>query len=249
MTQTGITVHAMICDEPLAYYAVMSVYSLADKILLYDTGTTDPLSRRAIADIILADTREIVDYRLMPRRNMQSWVVKRRWPDSERDAELGALRQVMLDDTDTEFTFLVDGDEVHYNAGVKAIVMDVIPNWPSDKLACYIPQRWHSERTQTHTVGPLQGRIFRTRAVTCRGAFPGEMHCDKSTGEVLWRRHPRSFAALSVPQFAHFELYVKPWRRTPAHPRRFSGPLPEIMLSNPSYYEELERARQCNQVT
>lgn len=238
----GITAHVMIRDEPLAYYAVMSIYDFVDRILLWDTGTDDPLCLDGLSAVVDGDHAGKIDFRVIKQVNMQGWVHARWFHASEREPGLGVMRQQQIDATDTEFFFLVDGDEVHYKHGASAIRDSVLPNWPEGKLACYLPQRWHSHPNQTHVVGPLQGRIFKTEHVLCRGRFPGEMHCDKSDNSILWGKHPKSFAA-QIPQFCHFEMFVKPWRRTMKHIRRFGGQMPEVMQNNPVFLDRFIAAR------
>lgn len=239
LVRGGLTVQVMIRDEPFAYYAVRSIYDYADVILLYDTGTNDELAKEGIERLLAEDDQNKIRFKLISTRDMQTWVHREVAPD--RDKALGAVRQTMIDDTDTEFFMLVDGDEVHYRDGIQRIVKEVIPNWPLDKKVCYIPVRWHSALYETIPVGIYQGRLFRTEDVFSRGAFPGEMHCDKKTGRVMWLRHPDSYTADEVVPFAHFEAYLKPWRREIKRGRRrFLGCLPEVMQDNDLFIRRWE---------
>jgi len=221
----------MIRNEPFAYYAVKSVYDYADAILLYDTGSDDPIALDGVARLIKEDTQGKIKFKPLQIADASQWVATRRATIS---APLGALRQQQINDTQTEFFLLVDGDEVHYREGIQKIVEEIIPNWPPGKESCYLPVRWHSDLYQfiARKFAPsfLQGRLFHTEGVFVKGAYPTEMHCSKSTGRILWKSCPESFIITQIPSFVHFEPYLKPRRRTiDRGRRRFRGPLPEVM--------------------
>jgi hypothetical protein len=86
------------------------------------------------------------------------------------------------------------------------------------------------------------GRIFRTSEVFVYGIYPEEVHTPKRLGVP----DKGEFCVyMPLPAFAHFEIYMKPWRRTglmstypllPA-PKK----IPEILKRNPYYIERFEK--------
>lgn len=88
-----VTVHVLIKNEDCwIWYALMSVVDYVDKILIYDTGSTD----KTIDIIKSIDSPKII---------LESH------PASTRK-DLVKLRQEQLDRTDTPWFMLLDGDEI-----------------------------------------------------------------------------------------------------------------------------------------
>jgi len=95
-------------EERYIWYAVMSVIDWVDKILIWDTGSTDK-------------TVEIIKE------------IKKVYPDKVDFKEVGEvdpqkftkIRQKMLDATTSDWLILIDGDEVWWEDSIKAVISTV----------------------------------------------------------------------------------------------------------------------------
>jgi len=249
----GLTIHCMVRNEPFVWYAVRSVYEIADEILLYDTGSYDAHTRDDIRSLMVWDNerdqkivyehvRIDVDETLWTNRTgMNNYRVMASANRGKRGKWF--CRQKMIADTKTNYFMILDGDEVHYGAGAKAM-RDCIDGWPVDKLCGFVPLVWHCDLH--HTFGrSSSGRVFKTDAITMTKQSPGELHTVKSSGERIGPSSDISFVVPNAVAYAHFETMLKPWRRKVAKDRVVGlvGELPEIMIANPFYWERWERER------
>jgi len=100
-----VTAHTLVKNEArFVWYAAMSVVEHVDKILLWDTGSTDT-------------TREIITE------------IKKRYPKKVQTKFLGeiganefpAVRQKMLEATKTDWLFVVDGDEIWWEKSIARV--------------------------------------------------------------------------------------------------------------------------------
>ena len=65
MKKFDLTIHSVVKNEPFFYYAIKAVYNYCDKILIYDTGSTD----HTLADIqqlIQEDVGRKITFRQIP---------------------------------------------------------------------------------------------------------------------------------------------------------------------------------------
>lgn len=102
-----ITAHILVKNEyRFIWYSVMSVLPFVDKVMIWDTGSTD-------------GTIEIInEILLLPESKGKVTFVKRNTPIF--DEEL--IRQEMLDQTTTDWFLVVDGDEIWWNDSIKTVV-------------------------------------------------------------------------------------------------------------------------------
>ena len=126
----GITVHSVVRDEPMIYYSIKSVYDYVDKILIYDTGSVD----NTISDIkqlIKEDVDNKIVFKEIPiefdehkwtTTNLREFMRKNKGKKG-----VGHIRQVQIDDTETEYFLVLDGDEVHTKDGIEFIKNKIIP--------------------------------------------------------------------------------------------------------------------------
>ncbi|MBU2060044.1 MAG: hypothetical protein KKB38_20205 [Gammaproteobacteria bacterium] len=246
-----LTIHSVIKNEPFVYYAIKAVYPYADTILLYDTGSDDKYTLADIGQLISEDKQGKIIFKQVETDCDETYyafkdvkeLVKQRKGLKGR----GAVRQQQIDDTKTEFFMLVDGDEVHYQDTMRVIVSEVLTGFPQDKIACFLPETWHADLTQIiHPPYRYTGRIFRTDRVGVICQSPDERHCDKTTGRAISRHDKSSFIAYVKP-FAHFSVYIKPFRMDISHPRHLDyKELPEVMLSNDCFIYRYMKYRKDN---
>ncbi len=236
----NLTAHVVVRNEPFVWYAVRSVYDRVDKVMLCDTGSTD----HTIDDIqqLLAEDHDgKICFSQVAMPDATGWTDATRPCQNKHVANDGIamVRQQQIARTETDFFMLVDGDEVHRRESMQRIVEDVLPNWPNGKLCCQLPVTWHCDVDKTCRVGKLQGRLFRTREVVVVGTYPSEMIANASTRRYLWNVSQETFNASTRP-FAHFEPWIKPWRRELRAVRPAIEPLPEVMIENPFYLRRFQ---------
>jgi len=238
----GLTAQVMVRNEPFVYYAVKSVYDFVDAILLYDTGSNDGLTMEGIQLLISEDTDKKIKFKAVSMdvdetqyslRTLREYQILSRGKRNKVD-----IRNEQIDDTDTEFFLLVDGDEVHYRDGIAGIA-NYMNAFPADKVCGIIPEIWFCDLTHTMNVYSRVGRIFRTNEVRTSGDSPDERHVNKSTGKVL-NRKSLEVVGLDVKPFAHFSPYLKPWRLERTDSQEFKGTLPEVMIENDYFIRKVE---------
>ncbi len=246
-----ITAHCLVKNEArFVWYAVMSVVHHVDKVLLWDTGSTD-------------GTLEIV------RK------IKKAAPDKIDFREYGSVtpetftkvRQEMLEQTDTDWFLIVDGDEVWWEESIRKVVQGSVGRnlesivVPTINLIGDIYHYQEEEAGQYHLTGK-RGH-FNLRAVN--RSIPGlhsagphgtwgwvdadnRMIQDRSTQKILFVDAPYLHATflprtlsrekdLLVPKRAHkfkYELGI-PFLSDFYYPEVFFRPRPEIV---PSVWEK-----------
>ncbi|MDO8503201.1 MAG: glycosyltransferase family 2 protein [bacterium] len=105
-----ITAHCLVKNEArFIWYSVMSVIKHVDKLLLWDTGSTD-------------GTLEIIDQIEKADREKKVEVIRLKDVDVQGFAK---VRQDMLDVTSTDWFIVVDGDEIWWEDSIKKVVQVV----------------------------------------------------------------------------------------------------------------------------
>lgn len=105
-----ITAHCLVKNEArFVWYSVMSVIKHVDKLLLWDTGSTD-------------GTLEIIDQIEKADREKKVEVIRLKAVDVQGFAK---VRQDMLDATSTDWFIVVDGDEIWWEDSIKKVVQVV----------------------------------------------------------------------------------------------------------------------------
>jgi hypothetical protein len=250
MKKFDLTIHSVVKNEPFFYYAIKAVYNYCDKILIYDTGSTD----HTLADIQQL-IQEDVDKKIIFRQislefDEEEWSLNglQSFIDEHRGKmSVGKCRQLQLDETETKYCMLVDGDEVHYRSTMEKITNELLPNFPEDKLCVGFPLIWFYDLKSTFTDAtfPVNGRLMVNNAVYMSGDSPNEQHLIKGTGEFFTYEHPKYLVYNCVKPYAHFETVLRPWRRKsqvrPSNVAVFTDSFPEVMTENPSYLERYIR--------
>ena len=246
MKKFDLTIHSVVKNEPFFYYAIKAVYNYCDKILIYDTGSTD----HTLADIQQL-IQEDVDKKIIFRQislefDEEEWSLNglQSFIDEHRGKmSVGKCRQLQLDETKTKYCLLVDGDEVHYRSTMEKITNELIPNFPKDKLCVGFPLTWFYDLKTTFTDAtfPVNGRLIVNDAVYMSGDSPNEQHLIKGSNDFFTYEHPQYLIYDSVTPYAHFESVLRPWRRkykvSPSNIKPFTGVFPEVMLENSKYLE------------
>jgi glycosyltransferase involved in cell wall biosynthesis len=114
----GLTVH-VVCknEEKWIWYAIKSVIDQVDRILIYDTGSTD----KTIEILKTFDNKKIELTEL----------------GCVSAEEFTELRQKQIDETNTEWFMVLDGDEIWENSMLIKTI-DRIKTTPENILACFV---------------------------------------------------------------------------------------------------------------
>lgn len=236
----GITVHCMVRNEPFVYYAVNSVYPWVEKILLYDTGSYDKYTLSDIQQLLDEDKWDKITFKKVPIDVDETKWTCSNWQQLARKSthKKGKwyCRKLMIQDTDTKYFMILDGDEIYYEDGMKAIV-SCTDNWPHGKVCGFQPLVWFKDLKHTFN-STRSGRIFLTKDIGMTPRSPGEIHTYK--GKRIGRNSPCSFNIPNAVPYAHFETMLKPWRRHVNEVKLFEGQLPEVMLENMSLVERFQ---------
>ncbi len=106
MIKKTIWVHTLVKNEErYLWFAVMSVIDFVDKILLWDTGSTDK-TLEIIKKLQEAKPGKI-EFKEVGEVNIE---------------EFTKVRQMMLDQTKSDWFLILDGDEVWWEQSIKAVV-------------------------------------------------------------------------------------------------------------------------------
>lgn len=249
-----LTVHSLVRNEPFIYYSIKSVYDAVDAILLYDTGSTD----YTVDDIHLLLDEDIdnkIDYKQIVITDETGWSKNygksQTVTDRGLDNNVASLRQKQIDETKTDFFLVLDGDEVYYQSTIERICEYSVRNMSADKAVGYIAMEWFVDLHRKFLGGrgtspsPI-GRLFRTEGARIIGNYPNEYHSYDNIR--MTRRSPLAYrAAKKYPPIAHFEIYLKPWRKTQVlSDLEPVEQLPEVMEANDYFarrFEEENRIR------
>ncbi len=103
MSDILLTVHMVVKNEDrFIWYALNSVLPYVDKVIIFDTGSTDK-------------TVEIINSFADERIKFQSIEIK-------EAKDIGRLRQQQIEETNTPWFWIVDGDEIYHSSLCKEIV-------------------------------------------------------------------------------------------------------------------------------
>lgn len=247
----SITVHSIVKNEPLVYYSIRSVYPYVDRILIYDTGSTDH-TLDDIQRLIDEDADKKIVFKEVKFPD-ESWRNDREIPEyilqvekQQSDGEvkcLGWARKTQIEETETDYFLVVDGDEVHYRRPWEDVLSKRVPMLPRKKVALFLPGRWYGRTLEkVYRLAALSGRIFRTNSVSVTETAD-EMH---TFNGIQIRRHNRIACEIvldvpDAPVYAHFCSYVKPWRRSTGRGKVFKlEDLPEVMQENDFFIKRFE---------
>lgn len=101
-----IAAHCLVKNEErFLWYAVMSIVDYVDEVFLWDTGSTDN-TKKIISEI----------------KNVKGGKIKTRFIEGITPESFPEVRQQMLDETKTDWFFVVDGDEIWWEDGISQVV-------------------------------------------------------------------------------------------------------------------------------
>jgi glycosyltransferase involved in cell wall biosynthesis len=221
---TEITVHCMVRNEErFVQPAILSILPLAQRVLVYDTGSTD--ATLSIVSSLQNDKIEVV------RKNIS------------HSNDISEYRNEMIERTKTEWYMLVDGDEIYPAHAVQRIVDEMRAVPPTVHRINL--DRWDFVGSFNFILPVRQiGRIFRTSQI---GIRPGHPRRNRPWVEQLYLRGdpsaPLDQFTMPFPKdifFFHCHYLVRSSRdadlgefrrwREPRFPARlYFGPWPETL--------------------
>ncbi len=190
-------------EERYIWYAVMSVIDWVDKILIWDTGSTDK-------------TVEIIKE------------IEKVYPDKVDFKEVGEVdpqkftkvRQEMLDVTNSDWLILVDGDEVWWEDSIKAVISTVRTEGETLETIITVPYNivgdiyhYQEEAAGRYEIDGRRGH-FSFRAINKK--IPG-LHLKKPHGTqgffdrsgTLIQERPKKFRKFLDAPFMHFTYMAR----------------------------------------
>jgi len=173
--KSGLTVHCVVKNEERwIWFALNSILGIADKILIYDTGSTDK-------------TVEIIK-----KIKSKKIIFKEK---GEVDTKgLTKLREEQLEKTKTDWFLILDGDEVWPNRAKKELLIKIKKaassdwgmvirawNFVGDIYRCHPESiHYHWPYAPTNYKGWANLRMLRKSAVKdIKGDYPLEAYCDE----------------------------------------------------------------------
>lgn len=163
-----ITVHSIVKNEEnFIWYAVNSVIDYVDKIMIWDQGSSD----RTIEIIKTIDNPKII---------LKNYT-----------EPVDILRQQMLEETNDDWIFILDGDEIWYEEGIKNLRGNlekignskdcvVVPNY------MLIGDIFHYQENAAgkYKIGEKKGHfniraVRKTRGLRVEGVYPNEAYVNK----------------------------------------------------------------------
>lgn len=248
-----LTVHCMVRNEPFVYYAVKSVYDYVGKILLYDTGSYDAHTLEDIELLLKEDVNNKIVFEQIPIEvDETKWVAgKGKMDNYQATAAAGKgkkgkwyVREKMIQDTKSKFFIILDGDEVYYKSAME-VLQNTAKHWPKGKICGFVLLTWFFDLEHTFPAYSRSGRIFLTKEIGMTHVSPGEGHTHKSSGQKIRKNASYSFCVPDIEPYAHFETFLKPWRREvePERLQKFTGQLPKVMQDNTFFIERFLNER------
>jgi hypothetical protein len=234
MIRPGITVQLMVRNEELTIWeSIMSTVPYADAAVIVDTGSTDR-TRELIDDAVRRISGVPIIVRDVTSPEQSSWTLRAgSSPHPSRD--LGDVRNLMRDLSETEWLWTVDADEIYFPKAADFIGRrywkTIIP-----AIECvYVPMMWmgHDPDKQADVAYPptypVTGRLFRNNFFYThanRGLeekwevyFPGEAAHYFNPKTKSWsvpypgRPNCLGISEADMQPVMHYEMSSKPWRR------------------------------------
>lgn len=234
----SIWAHTLVKNEErYLWYAVMSVINFVDKVLLWDTGSTDKT-----VEII----REI--------QKIKGDKIDFKEVGSVDPEQFTKIRQRMLDQTKSDWFLIIDGDEVWWNNSIKKIVQTIQEE--GDKLEMIVSSYFNVVGDIYHYQEENAGRYqidnklghFNIRAVNRKIAG---LHFEKPHGQqglydkngVLIQERPKKYRQFIDAPYMHFTNMIRSSSRISdlSVPKRSQKLKYEIGLSFPEnfHYPEI----------
>lgn len=237
-----ITAHVMVKNEDrYLWYAIKSVIDFVDKLIIFDTGSTDNT-----IDIIELLCKEYGKKIIFENKGI-----------ADR-GRLGKLRQEMLEMTDTDYFMILDGDEIWWEKSIKEAI-DILNHKEPYLLATHYincaRDIWHY-REPSRDVFPFLDKkaaasirfySMNIPGIHCGGAYGVEGFWDEDECEVqcgkykiewqLSKYFHTSYIQRSTKQYADMKAFSRVKKMVMAYDYKFEKnyAFPEVFyLSKPN---------------
>lgn len=168
-SKVKITAHTLVKNEEnFLWYSVKSVIDYVDEMLLWDTGSTDKTIE--IIKLLQEEYPQKIKAKFFNQRDINHYT---------------ELSQMMLDETDSNWVILVDGDEVWWRSSIKVLVETIINSQDAETIVSRyvncIGDIYHfiDEKKGKYKIDNTTGNIT-IRAMNMK--IPG-LHYDKPHGQ------------------------------------------------------------------
>lgn len=224
----GITVHCRVRNEEyFARAALQSVLPLAEKILVYDTGSSDS----TVLKILKIESDKIE-------------LVRKKASDP---AGICEYRNEMIEKTETEWFMLVDGDEIYPPEAAERILQEM-NSVPPNMHRIKISRRHFYDGFKFISPPDSLGRIYRTEKVRFRLYNESDNRVGHETPYLRGQASiPRDRYTLPFPEdifFFHCHFLkrssrdselgnLRGWRKPPFPLVPYTGVLPEGVEAEP----------------
>ena len=235
----NVTINMRVCNEaPQIWYALMSTLPFVEHAVIVDAGSTDD------TPYLLKDIQKrfpFVEIFTKDHANLNAWTIGK---TLVRSAKLTEMRNFLVKKTKTKWIWLQDGDEIYTESAAKNL-LETMEVMGEDIEVIFVPFLWFSKDLTHIAIFPEKhhyGRMFRTNDLHFGGAFPGEYTYYK---EDLLRRpqlpgEPKTFTIPHIRgnEMYHYEMVVKPWRRTVEEVKEFHGRQPEVFSLKKALFDK-----------
>ena len=242
MNKKTITVHTLVRNEDrFIYFAIMSVINYVDKIIIYDTGSTD-------------DTVKIIKHIIAS--GYENKILFEEKGVSDRN-KIGLLRQEMIEKTDTDYFMILDGDEIWWKKTIeelisiineesheKYLVAQHYINCSKDIFHYRNPGRDVFSFLDKKEASTIRLYSMKIPGIHCGGYYGIEGFFDKDNEEVqsgkyeiFWQKEKyfhTSYIQRSSKQYADLKVYSRINKLFPAYDYKFARDFayPEVFYSN-----------------
>ncbi len=222
-----LTIHCRIRDEVHTVgFGIASVAEHVHEVLVTDTGSTDG-TWELVQDLSL----RYPNLKLKQDHNVPD---SRQWGFDASGrlnypllshGELMRVRNEHIEDTKTEWCWILDGDEIYCEQTIQDI-LDFMAYVPDNCIGLYLPfNHFTQDRYHTARGFPLYGRLFRVDKLSVRGKTPHEQHY---YGEEWIGSNTPGVFKLDTQPVCHMQMVTKPWRRVPVGVKAYGGLQPEV---------------------
>lgn len=183
---TGITAHVIVRnEEKWIWYSIMSVINYVDKMIIFDTGSTD-------------NTVEIIKEIVEDYDKNNKIIFEQKYNITK--ANFSKLREEQIQRTETEWFLVLDGDEIWYSSTISKLVAFSKRKTKYKMIAIRfhncVGDVYHYKKFESETyrikdiVGSITIRAYskRIEGINCGGEYGTEGYFDDKGNEVQSRK-------------------------------------------------------------
>lgn len=239
MQNDNITANFMVRNEEHTIgWAILAVAPFVKTVLVYDTGSEDKTidivhwCQKIYKNIRLEHIKGTLDQTF--------WTQNPDYPPSPNPPckKLANVRNIMAQDTETDWILQIDGDEIWHSSGIKDL-FKFHQTLDKDVDAVYVPLIWLAEDAHTQCrlakpqVYPCTGRLFNKKDFFVWNHFPGEVAMYRGILACPARSGVKVLEFRTTHPMFHYEVTFKPWRRKVMWRMDLPSPYPDVLDKYP----------------